>query len=64
MKASELIQKLLEITAKEGKDFEVVTDYQAGFYDMYHPRNPEYIDIYNVELQPADLENEEFVISI
>lgn len=65
MKASELIQKLLELTQEAGKDLDVVYDYQDGWYDLYHPAPPKYHTIWHesVERKPADLdENYEVIV--
>lgn len=56
MKASELIQRLLELTREEGKDLEVVYDYQRGCFDYYESdmRQPDfkYISHDDVAVEP------------
>lgn len=58
MRASELIQKILELTQKEGKDLEVVSDYTPGFDDLYHPVQPDYTGVWDVTVEREDLDNE------
>lgn len=61
MKASELIQKLLELTVEAGKDLDVVTRYE----DMFVPEI-EYRNVYLDEIKraPASFENDKEVIVI
>lgn len=64
MKASELIQKLLEITQEEGKDLEVGINYQGGYYDGYNDITPEYENTFkdDVKVCPIDEDDGKVII--
>lgn len=64
MKASELIETLLKITQDAGEDLDVVTSYEAGFHDLLHPREPDFLNVYAVRTAPETLEENSEVIVI